>query len=459
MKKPMRILLTLASCAIVAALLPGCGQAPSVPVVLAPPGPADLGPATGLSTPPADAVVVDLKYRAQTGATDDVQSYSFWGFGGANEEARTNSFLRDVRTRVSRPEVVHNPMFKGREWAAVEYHGRQATALYFDLDGNGKLSENERIAPSRTTGQGVDFITPDFMNAKGTDSPALCRALLRVDFYEGNSEPNTMWSPAANMEGSATVNGKPARLLLFANGPGGRFDEYGSSSYSFLRNDQPAGQPNQYIPRETLSSLIVSEGQFYHLTIDGKRANGLPARALLVKDTTPTGGLAIRLTGSNSLSSRLSNLYVQGVEDKTVVFRTDGTREKLSLPEGAYALNNGTIAYGTSNALTWEMSFSKGPQATVKAGETVQVALGEPALRVRAVDERHRYDREAAGSTKFKKGTRIYLEPTVLGKNQEVFSRFRQPGRGDWKQSDRPPKVVITGPDGKQVLSSTMEYG
>jgi hypothetical protein len=113
----------------------------------------------------------------------------------------------------------------------------------------------------------------------------------------------------------------------------------------------------------------------------------------------------------------------------------------------------------TTNARDWEVSFSQGPCATIKGGEVFEVVLGQPELKVRAVDERNRYDRGAAESTTFKKGNRIYLEPKITGKGNEVFSRFRQGqgGRGD--KSDRPPKITITGSDGKQLLASTMEYG
>jgi hypothetical protein len=442
-----------------AAFLPGCGKAPSVPVALAPPGPVDLGPASGLSTPPADAVVFDLKYRPQTGAADDILSYSFWSFGGGSGAAKDSPFLSDVRAKASRITVVENPRFCGREWAAVEYTSKQAAALYFDLDANGKLSDNERIAPTRRVDQRVDFITPDFMNTEGTNNPVLCRALLRADLYAGSSEPNTMWSPAATLDGTATLNGKSARLLLFANSPGGRFDTFGSSSWSLLQGGAAESPPTQYFQRETLSSLILSDGNFYHLKIEGLRTNGLPARALLVRDTSPVGELAVKLAGPNTLTARPNNLSLHGVDDKTVFLQAPGGKDKLSLPEGAYQVNSGAIAYGASNALTWEVAFSKGPSATVKAGQVVEVALGQPTVKVRAVEERQRYDRGAASSSRFKKGTRIYLEPTVLGANQEMFTRFSLSAAGNRQRVDRPPRVTITGPDGKQVLSSTMEYG
>ncbi|HEY5910428.1 MAG TPA: hypothetical protein VJA21_07465 [Verrucomicrobiae bacterium] len=460
MKEPVRVLLLLTLGLAVVLTVPGCGGPPATTCVLAPTGPSELGPATGLSTPPPDTVVFDLKYVAQTGGPGDLQYRSFWGYGGSDAEAKTDPFLESVRQKASGLYYVQHPSFSGRKWAAVEHHRRQATAFYFDVNANGKLDENERIPPTRKTPQGVEFITPDFLTgAESSGARGLCRVLLQVNFWRGNSEPNCMWSPAALLEGTAKLNGQSARLLLFANGPGGQFDQFGSSDYSLLLGDQPTPNPAQYIPRENLSSLIANEGQFYRLTIEGRRSNGLPARVLLAKDTSPTGSLAVRFAGSNSLQASLTSLYLSGVNDKTVFFRIGGSRDKVSLPVGTYALDRGDASYGSSQTRDWEVSFTKGPWATIKDGEVFEVALGQPALKVRAIEEKDRYNSQAVECATFKRGTRIYLEPRIAGKNLEVFSRFRQPEGAGGRTVDRPPKITITDSSGKQLLSTTMEYG
>jgi hypothetical protein len=459
MNKPLRVVLLLVVCTAIAAILLTRWQPLPPTLVPAPPGPANLGPATGLSTPTADAVVFDLKYIPQTGAAGDLQYHSYWGYGGSTQEAKDNPFLRDVRKQASGLYYVQNSSFKGREWAAVEYAGRQASALYFDLNADGKLQEVERIRPTRKTDQGLEFITPDFVQPLEGGGELFARTLLRVDFYQGSSEPNCMWSPAALMEGTATLNGQPARLLLYECRPGGEFDKYGSSSYSLFFGDQPGLGGGQYVARETLSTLISSEGGFYHLTIEGKRSNGLPARALLVKDDSPTGVLAVKLVGSNALQATLTSVYLHGLDESTAFLRVGKSKDKLSLPQGTYAVDTGIVSYGSSDTHDWEVSFSKGPRAKVQAGDTVEVALGQPTIEVRAVEERNRYDQQAAGKTRFKKGTRIYLEPRIIGKGQEVFSRFRQPMVARAGKADRPPRITITNQEGKQVLSTVMEYG
>lgn len=436
MNKLLRVTVARAFCAAVAILLPGCGGPPSTTFVAAPPGPANLGLATGLSTPPPEAVVLDLKYRAQTGAADDIGYSSFYGYGGADEETKTNPFLQDVRKKASSLHYVCNYALTGRKWAAVEYHGRQASALYFDLNADGKLSENERILPTRKAAQGVEFITPDFVQPMEGGGQTLCRVLLQVSFYPGSSEPNCMWSPAALLEGAATLNGRPARLLLYASSPGSGFDQYGRSSYSLLLGDQPKPVPGGYVPREMLSSLIASGGQFYNLTLQGRYSNGLPARVVLAKDTSPTGALAVKLVGSNALQATLSSLDLRGAVDKTLFLRIGALKEKVTLPEGDYVVDSGAIAYGASNRQDWDVSFSQGPVATVKAGQVTELALGQPTLRVRAIDERERYTSNPAELATFKQGTRIYFEPRILGRGKEVFGRFRQStaARGDIMQ-------------------------
>jgi hypothetical protein len=459
MNKPLRVTVVPILCSALAILLSGCGRPASTTFVAAPPGPADLGPATGLSTPPPEAVVFELKYRAQTGGADDIAYNAFYGYGGSDAEAKNDPFLQHVRNQASSLYYVCNFALTGRKWAAVEYHHRQACALYFDLNADGKLSENERILPTRKADQGVEFITPDFMQPVEGGGQTLCRVLLRVNFYPGNSEPNCMWSPAALLESEATLNGRPARLLLYASTPGGGFDQYGRASCSLLLGDQFKPLPGGYVPRDMLSSLIASEGQFYNLTLQGRYSNGLPARVLLAKDTSPTGALAVKLIGSNALQATFSSLDLRGATDKTIFLRVGASKGGVTLPEGAYVLDNGLISYGASNAQDWEVSFTGGPWADVKAGQVIEQALGRPTLKVRAINERDRYSSNRAESASFKQGTPIYLEPRIVGQANEVFGRFRQSAAARGQKTDRPPRISITGPDGKELLSKGLEYG
>jgi hypothetical protein len=413
----------------------------------------------GLSEAPADAAVFDLNYRPLTGAADDIEYFSFWGFGGANEEGKKSSFIKDVQRKCARFSCEQNPELKGRQWSAVEHDGHQALAFYFDLNADGKLQESERIAPTKKSGQGVEFITPDFINRRDDGGEMLCRVLLQANFYGDSSEPNCMWSPAAQLEGFGTLDGKPARVLLYANRPGGQFDQFGSSYYALLLGDKTNISAGQYVSRSVLSTLACEQGTFFRLRFDGHRSNSLPARLVLMQDTSPTGTMAISLSGSTLLQTRLNSVSLDGVDEETVHFRCSSVSNQVTLPIGKYAARNGTIGYGVTNSQDWELSFNAGPSGTVKARELLDLTVGQPTLAVRAIEEDRRYDPNAKGATKFKKGTRIYLEPKITGKGGEILTRFRQPKTGQGSDNYRPPRISITGPDGKQLLSKVMEYG
>ena len=307
MNKLPQVLFSLFFAATVAAVLSSCRPPAEVALSPAPPGPADLGPATGTNALPDGAVVFDLKYRPQRGTDDDVGYFAYWGFGGSDEEAKNDRFLQEVRKQSPGVYAVQNSTLTGRKWAGIDYRGQTVSALYFDLNADGKLQDNERIPATRKTAQGYQVITPDFMQPLKQGGQVLCRVLVEANFY-GNARPNCLWSPAALMEGMAVFEGKTNRLLLFADGPGGVFDQYGSSSYSLADLDGIKSGPQTFVSRETLSSIIARGEQFYRLSVEGRRSNGLPARVVLVKDTSPTGGLTVKLTSTNALQTSLITL-------------------------------------------------------------------------------------------------------------------------------------------------------
>lgn len=426
----------------------------------APPAPAESGPPPNLAEPPAGAVVFDLKYRVQTGEASDVGYRSYWGFGGS--DTSKEPFIQEVRRKATkRLYCAEHALLKGRSVAAVEYEGHKLIALYFDLNADGKLADNERISPTKKTDDySVEFITPDFRlqeDGEAAASPgALFRVLLRASFYGRNQEPNCIWSPACMLEGTTTIDGKNARMLLFANGFKGSFTKYGSASCALLFGDTSV-DAGGYIPREPLSSLVRCDGRLYRLKFEGQRATGHAARAVLTRDTSPTGSLAVSLAGAQPLKAASDNVYLQGEDDKTVYITL--THLKDELPVGSYSLLRGGISYGETNSSDWQVSFSHGPKATLEAGKRTEVAIGEPVLSVRAVSAQERYTSDAKASSVFKKGTEIYLEPRIVGKGDVVLSRFTHRAGSSDQRADAPPKIVITSAAGKEVLSKTMEYG
>ncbi|MEI7732259.1 MAG: hypothetical protein WCO56_21970 [Verrucomicrobiota bacterium] len=452
--------LVLAVGTLTVGLLPGCKPSAHVPdqtLVLAPPAPPDDSrQGTNLATPPKDAIVFDLKYLVQRGGANEISYHSYWGFGSSQEEANKQPFIQAVQKRVGKISYVNNGALKGREWSALELDGKKILALYFDVNGDGKLSDNERLLPNKIVdGDGAMFITPDFTTTLPDGRQVLFRALLEARFYSGNSEPNCMWSPACLLSGTSTINGKPAQLLLFANGFSGEFSRYGSCSHAILLGEKVL--KTEYVPRETLSSLIHCEDQFYHLQFDGQRASGHPARAILTRDANPTGSLVPKLLTAKPVETTFNNLYIQGAEDKTIYFNLRNAKEKL--PKGAYVIQRGYFSFGPASGLMYEANFTQGPKVSVAADKPTEVVLGEPTLVVRAIKESERYAQSPTNTTVFKKGTRLYFEPQIVGRNKELFSGFknRKTDKDNWVNT--PPQVTITGPDGKVLLTKTMEYG
>ncbi|MBM3881734.1 MAG: hypothetical protein FJ387_18755 [Verrucomicrobia bacterium] len=435
--------------------------------VPAPPAPADTGPIASLPDLAPNAVAFDLTYRPQTGGKDDIPYNAFWGFGyGDGKDSR---FLQQVRQQTGQVYPVHHALLSGRDWSAVEHAGRKILAFYFDLDADGQLGEGEKLPPTTAPNDfSVDFITPDFRLAADTSEPnsgeeegVLFRVLLRLSSYSrAEREPHFMWSPACLLEGTATLNGQTAQLVLFADGFGGRFDRFGSSHYALQLGDEVLS-PGAYLPRETLSSLALADGRFYRVRFEGRKRTGHPARAVLTPDTSPTGRLALSLAGTNTVPCRVDWLTLKGADDQTVHFRVHDLEQRM--PVARYTLDSGALFYGEESGMDWAVSFSGGPVAELKAEEPVEVALREPVMKVRVVPEKDRYNRSAqtsaVSSATFARGTRLYLEPQIVCRNQEVLTRFNRGRDRDNRGRDVAPSVRIASAEGRQLLAQTMEYG
>jgi hypothetical protein len=106
--------------------------------------------------------------------------------------------------------IVHDP--QGKE-----------TALYIDLNGNGKLDEGETIFPTEKTkmiaaASGVtSFATPDFeIRRDGKRIPYR----MEAEYFENNGKPVVSWMILCAMGSSATVEGIKRDLQLYDSGLG-----------------------------------------------------------------------------------------------------------------------------------------------------------------------------------------------------------------------------------------------
>lgn len=403
----------------------------------------------------SEGVVFELRYRGLD-ASDDVLHYqSFWGFGAA--EADT-PFVEAVKKRVQEFDLVYHRILRGAEWSVVELKGGKAVALYLDLDGDGSLSEDERIEPSILSGpwrqHEVAFITPDFLLRQEDGREIPFRVMLVGDRH-GSDRMNYMWSPCGILEGQATFAGESMRLFLYSDGFSGSFTSFGRGSFALV----PAGQKlERSLPRRTLSTLVYHKDGFYRLSFDGAHEKDKTLRATFVKDTSPTGQTTVNAKGTESLKARLTSATIVGDEDLSIHFSIADPQS--AIPSGRYRLARGYVNYGTeSDDPRWRVNFSEGPAFKIEADKTGEIVLGDLSLVVSAVEERERYRSGVKERTTYAKGTSIYLAPQIKGKAGEVYMRFTTHNEETGRFTDVKPRVTILNAEGESVASADMEYG
>ncbi len=411
--------------------------------------------ATVFPEPPPGAIVFDLKYRGLSGKKDELRYDSYWGYGQSSKET---PFLANVKKEVKDFRTVYNPGFKGAEWSAIEIKDNQAVALYMDLNADGKVSDNEKIPPihnsESSSNNRTEFVTPEFIMKTNDNRQVPFSVLLQVAFYGQQAQPNCMWSPSCVLEGISTINGQPAKMILFTNGFSGSFKDFGRSSLSLQAGKEKTGS---YVPRQTLSSIINHNGQFYNMEFNGRHGKNSKVRAILTKYTGDTGNLTTQLTGNTNLQAELSSASIAGSKDTTVRFNI--ASEQAKLPTGSYKLNRGYVNYNADNEDKWQLDFQEGPEFTIDADKTCSVELGKPVLSISAVEESKRYRNDVKEETVYPEGTEIYISRIIKGKEGELYGRFSQRQKDSPRQIDIEPEIRIVDSEGKEVAAAKIKYG
>jgi len=412
----------------------------------------------GVSRPAADAAVFEMKYRGLTGPDDPLRYPSYWGFGTPDDGSdRKDPFVQAVQSRVKESTLVYNRPLPQANWALVELQDKKPVAFYFDLNADGKLSENEKFPPVASAGARRDtpyvFITSDFTLRTQNQREVPLRLILAA--LENSPHAfQYMWSPGCVLEGQALLAGEPTKLVLSMSGFSGLFAEFGLSSYSLF----PAGQKLEgSLPRSPLSSLIRHRETFYRLKLEGTYEKNQTLRVVLEKDTRPTGQLAVTLQGKEALQARVGSVTLNGASDNSIYLKLP--QAQASLPEGRYRLSSGTLHCGAQKDSEWRIAFDAGAAFEIQADQTRQVDVGGLTLSVRAMDERDRGRNDVKERTTFARGTALYLALQIKGKAGEIYTRFMRRDAEGNGISDVKPHVAIMDANEKLVVSADLEYG
>ena len=402
-----------------------------------------------------EPIVFDMKYRGLSGSKDELRYNSYFGYGSRENDT---PFIKELKKDIKELHTVYHPDFGKAQYSALELKDGKAVAFYFDLNADGEVSDNEKILPvnveENDSMRGSEFILPDFTLNTSDGRQVPFRALLQVNFYGDSSRPNCMWSPSCVLEGTSTIDGEPIKLILYASYSTGSFKKFGRCSYSLLAEEEKFGR---YVPKQTLSSIINHDGQFYHLKLYGSHEEGKRIRAVLEKYTGATGELAVQLSGKTKLSTKLSNMNILGTKDQTIQFNIPSGQTKL--PKGAYQLYRSYVDYGEEHNSEWQLDFTEGPEFTIKADKKNEIDLGKPVLSISAVDENKRYQRDVKEQTVYSKGTNIFISRIIKGKTGELYGKFSERDEKNDRLTAIEPDIWIVDADGKEVAAAKIKYG
>jgi len=434
------------------------------------------------------AVVFDLHYR---GLTEKEIHWPRCFSININDSSET-PFIKSIGLAKDKRIQFYLPLLHGSEKGLLEYEGKSlktlylgkqtAKALYLDLDCDGKVGPGEKMEPIRTSGRGHTtwyFVSPDFTATSADGKKRPFRVLTQVNFKERN--PNkVMCTPFCYWEGEAQVAGTTTSLRLVDENFDGTFLNFGGDSF-LLTSGSTSGPGILREPGNILSSLTYQNNEFYHLWFAGEGTKEKPLRAVLCKDTTPTGRIAFKVAAGSELKLQNARLVSSEtpsvvfdvhnsdtslperrnwIESRTSVFLPDKSAPDTQIPEGNYRITAGNLLFGKNN--TGRVSFSDGPEFRVVAGQTVSVEMGRPKLQMRAFDmlDLDKSEKDVKEKTSFPRNTGVYLNLKMIGEQGEEYGRIsKQSEDSQILLPQKKPHLQILGPDGKEVASSDLEYG
>lgn len=410
------------------------------------------------------AVVFDLQYRGLTEKEAD-QAIIFGGFGTSHSPE--TEFTRSVGLEKRKSAQVPFPLLKGSEEGVVEFEEktiwtlylgkRKIKALYLDLDCDGKLGAGERMEPVRVSSlvsRGMEtlecFITPEFSVSLLSGRKAPFRLMAQIKLREGRPAVS-MVAPLCFWEGNSKVGNTETFLRLMDYNTNGSFMDFGEDSFQLVQN--PTGSPNPtQIPDNALSRLIRFDNNFYQFHFTGDGTKEKPLRAVLCRDTTPTGRIQIKLAlGPNG---RMESARLVSAETPTILFDILGS--DLEVPEGDYRIERGNLCFGNGAEMA---VFRPGPKCRIVADQITSLELGNPKLRLEATAETKTDTKPTVTRTSFPSGTDIRLNIKMVGKAEEEYVGVVIQSKNKNLLESPKVQIQISGPNGKRIESSDLEFG
>ena len=408
------------------------------------------------------AVVFDMTYRGLGAPADEPRYHISYGYSRSREN--DNPFIKALKANVKNIQTVYNPDFKGAKLSAIELEGRNPVAFYFDLNADGKVSDNEKILPlpesKWTSKEYPEFITPDFMMNTRDGRQVPFRVLLRVDPSGRSvgrpSRPACSWSAHCVLEGTSVIDGKAATLILFADGSSGSFTKFGSCSYSLQIGEKKDQKTEGYTPHPPLSRIINHDGTFYDLKLIGTHEKGKTVQAVLEKYSGAISDIAVKVIGGKTLEVNLDLHSCIGREDQSVCFNISGTRFRL--PAGSYEITRGHMSYGVEDENQWTV-FIEDFKIKVAPEQVNNIELSKPVLSITAEDANKQAEDNPKNQSVFSKGTKIRLTCTIRGISGERYDRFNRSNQNTHRHERVDPRIRIVDSDGGEVTGGKAEYG
>lgn len=426
-----------------------------------PEGETESAPAISVKTGPA--VTFAMAYRGLSGKKDDMQP--IFGSSCRKVDECESVFIKAVQEKAGRDL----PVFRvrametyGPDFVAVQYRDGAPAALYYDLDADGVVDENEVMEPQQEAGEEktTAFITPDFVITGPNGKNVPMRVLFRAP-SELTDKPYVHCSAMSLFEGTATLDGSQMRLILYSDLSSPGYTEFGKNRYvlvptsteyaklgmqSFFNKDGVRWLP--------LSSMILHEGKFYQVRVDGSDEVGKSLTIHLAENLNPRGKVAVRMDGNEGLKTETTSITLGG--DRVCLDLSGGTDE---LPAGQYLLEKASVKYGTGEALDKGTYFTLNKPVTVTGGETTTLTVSRPEVIISARLKQG----EQKPQTTFAEGAEVEISVAYRGAAGEEYRYLCEIMKNAFLGGDywKPvmPELKIIDSAGQTLVTHTFEYG